>query len=347
LLAACDASLESKVQVTPTVGSTAVHDRTHRAESGAASVGSSAGSVGKLSPARRWSKRVKEAETIARLRDAQTRIESTRKDSLRRGKRDGSTTTSTPSSSTTPSTSGTTTVPSTEPGVSYLFSDDFSAAGLNLNKWRPNWLAGNDTAITKPVNSAEISCYDPAQVSQPGDGYLHLRAVKRSCTANNGITYQYASGLVESAHDFTFTYGRMEARMWLPGSAAGGHNWPAFWADGLGKWPSTGELDVMEILSGGQPCWHFHSLDANGQHQGPGSCARMANPSGWHTFAAEWRPGVVDFFYDGVKVGRLSQWITSSPMFLILNLGISTEHGGDLVTPSETLVDYVRVTSLT
>ena len=75
--------------------------------------------------------------------------------------------------------------------------------------------AGTDTAITKPVNSAELSCYDPAQVSV-GGGNLRLRAVARPCRANNGITYAYASGLVESAHDFTFTFGRLEARIWVP-----------------------------------------------------------------------------------------------------------------------------------
>jgi beta-glucanase (GH16 family) len=72
----------------------------------------------------------------------------------------------------------------------------------------------------------------------------------------------------------------------------------------------------------------------------------MANPSGWHTFAAEWRPGAVTFFYDGVNVGSITQGITASPMYLILNLGISSEHGGDTVLPSEVLVDYVRVSAL-
>jgi beta-glucanase (GH16 family) len=153
------------------------------------------------------------------------------------------------------------------------------------------------------------------------------------------VTYAYASGLVNSRKSFTFAYGRLEARVWLPGNLSSAHNWPAFWANGTGQHPITGELDVMEILSGGQPCWHFHSLETDA-----GDCADQAKPSGWHTYTAEWRPGRVDIWYDGSYQGALTEGITSSPMYLILNLGMSTRHGGPLRAPSEMLVDYVKVT---
>ncbi len=83
--------------------------------------------------------------------------------------------------------------PTSPPGATELFRDDFNGSTLDRSKWRPNWLAGTDDAVTKPVNSAELSCYDPAQVSVSG-GYLHLRAVDRACRADNGVTYPYASG---------------------------------------------------------------------------------------------------------------------------------------------------------
>ena len=223
------------------------------------------------------------------------------------------------------------------PSQAVLFDDQFNGTRLDRTKWRPNWLAGTDAAVTKPVNSQEQSCYDPAQVSV-GGGALHLRAVARPCTANNGITYPYASGLVETAHDFLFTFGRLEARIWVqPGSGAI-RNWPAFWSNGTGTWPWTGELNVMEGLRG-SACWHFHSLSG-----GPGGCTALANPSGWHTYAADWRPGSVTYFYDGVPVGRITTGITSAPMYLVLNLGISWSASPPVAVPSEMLVDYVRVT---
>lgn len=230
-----------------------------------------------------------------------------------------------------------TTQPAPPPASDEVFRDDFDGSRVDLAKWRPNWLAGDDSSITKPVNSAELSCYDPAQVSVSG-GYLHLRAVDRPCRANNGVTYRYASGLVESAHDFTFTYGRIEARIWLPPGSGAVQNWPAFWANGTGPWPVTGELDVMEGLSG-RACWHFHSTAG-----GPGGCAPLASAGGWHTFAAEWRPGAVTFLYDGAQVGRIASGITASPMYLVLNLAVSNEIAPPAQLPSEMLVDWVRVT---
>ena len=222
------------------------------------------------------------------------------------------------------------------PSAGTLFDDEFDGGSLDLSKWQPNWLGAGNDSVTPPVNGEEASCYDPSQVSVSG-GYLHLKAEARSCTAN-GKTYSYASGLVNSRSHFTFTHGHLEARVFVPGNGSA-ENWPAFWADGTGTWPSTGELDVMEGLHGGD-CYHFHSPSG-----GPGGCAQLSPASGWHTFAADWRSGSVTYFYDGQQVGQVTQGITDAPMFLILNLGLSSSISPPVNAPSEMLVDYVRVTS--
>jgi hypothetical protein len=218
-----------------------------------------------------------------------------------------------------------------------LFDDEFNGPALDLSKWQPNWLGENNATITKPIHSLELSCYDPSQVSQPGDGYLHLTAVARTCRADNGITYNYASGLVEARPYFTFTYGYLEARMWLPANDGQTANWPAFWADGTGSWPTTGELDVMEGLHGSD-CFHFHSPGG-----APGGCAALDAPAGWHTFGARWAPGSVTFFYDGQEVGEITDGVTDAPMYPIVNLGVGGQGGAPFV-PSTVLVDWVRIT---
>ncbi len=227
-------------------------------------------------------------------------------------------------------------IPSSPPIL--LFSDEFTGTSLDLSKWRPNWVGKTDAAISKPVNTTEQGCYDPQQVSESG-GYLHLDAVARACTGTNGVTYPYASGLVQTKDHFTFTYGRVEARIWMPPGSGAIQNWPAFWTDGTGVHPKTGEMDVVEGIAG-RACWHFHSSSG-----APGGCAAGVNPAGWHTYAADWRAGVVTYFYDGVQVGRITQGITSAPMFVVLNLGLSSTTSGPVTLPSEMLVDYVRVSA--
>ncbi len=245
------------------------------------------------------------------------------------------TTTIAPTTTTTIAPTTTTTVPST----SYLFDDEFGGTSLDVTKWQPNWLGGSNSTITPPINGAEASCYDPKQVTEPGDGLLHLAAAARSCTASNGKTYAYASGLVNTHSHFTFTAGHLEARVWLDGANGTIYNWPAVWTDGTGTWPSTGESDVMEGLSG-QACFHYHSPSG-----GPGGCV-AGNFTGWHTFGETVQvtsstTTLVTYYYDGVKVG--SETGVNAPHYIILNLGVGG-YGGPLTAPSSMLVDYLRVT---
>lgn len=219
------------------------------------------------------------------------------------------------------------------PPPTYLFDDEFNGATLS-SAWQPNWLGPNNTTITKPVNGAELSCYDPAQVSVSG-GNLNLTAAKRSCKDNNGKTYAYASGLVNTHSSFTFTDGHLEARVFIPGNGSTITNWPAVWTDGTGTWPQTGESDVMEGLSG-KACFHEHT--PNGA---PGGCV-AGDFTGWHIFAEDVRGSTNTYYYDGVKVG--SETNTQSPQFLILNLGVGG-FGGPISTPSTMLIDWIRVSA--
>lgn len=218
------------------------------------------------------------------------------------------------------------------------FRDEFMGSRLNRKKWRPNWLGTSDRQITKPVNSGELSCYHPAQV-RVGGGVATLSLVRRSCRASNGATYRYRSGLIQSSNHYLFRYGYMEARMWLPPGTGTPVDWPAFWAVGTGPWPSTGEIDVMEVVRS-RLCWHFHNLDG-----ASAGCPRRFKRAGWHTFAADWEPGSITFYYDGVTVGQVTSGVTSAAMFLIANLGIGNGHGlgGPRSHRARAAVDYIRV----
>ena len=68
-------------------------------------------------------------------------------------------------------------------------------------------------------------------------------------------------------------------------------------------------------------------------------CPEGTYPGGWHTFAADWEPGIVTYYYDGVDIGSVTSGITSAPMFLILDYA-----AGTLAQAPDTMkVDYLRV----
>jgi beta-glucanase (GH16 family) len=225
------------------------------------------------------------------------------------------------------------------------FADEFNGNSLDLTKWRPNWFGSSDTSVTRPINDYEESCYDPAQV-RVDNGMLHLTAVrltspKAGCVKKNGSPASYASGMVMGDYDYHFTYGYIEARINLPGANGRPENWAAFWANGR-DWPRTGEIDVMETL-GGEPRWHFHYADSSGAHRSAGSAFDLISPkTGWHTFGALWEPGRITFYYDGRAVGSVTSAVTSAPMYMILNHGLSSYISGPITTPSTLQVDYVR-----
>jgi hypothetical protein len=223
-------------------------------------------------------------------------------------------------------------VPTGDPGSwTLLFDDEFDGSSLDTSKWSTGWFG---SGITGPLGAGSLSCFDPAQVSV-GSGELDvaMAAKPESC---GGQTLPYASGIVTTNGKFSFTYGFTEMRAWLPGTGGVISDWPDLWTDGQ-SWPTDGEDDIVEGLQG-QACWHFHYTTGNA----PGGCASGSFTGGWHTFGADWEPGIVTYYYDGNEVGTIAQGITGAPMYLLISLGADNTYGGP-VGPATLRIDYVRV----
>jgi len=219
------------------------------------------------------------------------------------------------------------------------FDDEFSGTSLDTAKWSTGWYG---SGITPPLDSAEQDCYDPAQVSE-GGGTLGLTLIRKS--EDCGVSDQaYTTGVVTTRGKFNFTYGFIEARVWLPavpGNPSAAANWPDVWADGQ-SWPEDGEIDIAEGLGGGG-CAHFNGPD-NPIGVGAGGPTQTGCPDGtyaggWHVFGADWEPGIVTYYYDGADIGSVTSGITSAPMFLIL----SYASGDPYQAPATMTVDYMRV----
>ena len=224
------------------------------------------------------------------------------------------------------------------------FDDEFDGNQLDAAKWSTGWLA---SGITGPVNSTEEECYDPDQVTV-SDGSLNLALITKSESC--GISHPvYASGMVNTNGKFSYTYGFLQARVWLPaatGAAGKIADWPAVWTDGQ-NWPTDGEDDIIEGING-RACAHFHSTvspdgiapaDSTADVTVRSGCVHETLTGGWHTFGADWEPGSVTYYYDGKDIGSVTSGVTSAPMFVILDYA----SGPPYQSPSTMKVDYVRV----
>jgi len=210
--------------------------------------------------------------------------------------------------------------------------DEFTGPSLDTSAWSTGWFGSGET---NPVSDLEDDCYDPSQVVQTG-GDLDLNLIKKHTDCDGGN--DYSTGAVSTAGKYTFTYGLIESRIWVPASQGDVANWPAFWTDGS-HWPEDGEIDIAEGL-GGDMCAHLHN-SAHPSGIGPG-CPSGLFAGGWHTFAADWEPNSLTFYYDGQDIGSVTKGVTSAPMFLVLDYATGTA-GGPTLAPATMKVDYVRV----
>jgi len=228
------------------------------------------------------------------------------------------------------------------------FNDEFEGTALDRTRWVSGefWGTGNTTGegIGAEINRV---CSDSANVTEPGDGYLHLKLSPQQNTCNStqhdgtettsstGALVSSATGERVTGHvGFQYTYGYVEWRAYLNGSSGQIANWPGLWSVGCCHWPHEGEIDTLDAWSPGHACWGFHS-DAGAPTECPGR-----DYTGWHTFGSDWRRGEITYYYDGVRVGRVTLGVTSAPQYLIMNIGA---HSPGEAASGEMLVDYVRL----
>jgi hypothetical protein len=216
-----------------------------------------------------------------------------------------------------------------------VFDSEFNGNTLDQTQWSTG--VDGASGITDGYDyTIEQECYDPAQVGLSA-GVLELTAIAKteSCPPISG-TLPYVSGTVTTYGHFSYTYGYAEAEIWLPGTTDLA-DWPAFWELGQLYDVPKGEIDIVESLAG-QACATFHNGSAS-----PSFCSTGNFTGGWHTFAADWEPGVVNYYYDGTKILSVTSGVTSYPMYLVLDLALSTKITSPDTTPATMQVNYVRV----
>jgi beta-glucanase (GH16 family) len=208
-----------------------------------------------------------------------------------------------------------------------LFADEFSGTALDRAKW--------NVIVTgsgwRTVNDEQQAYVDSPDVLAVADGVLTIRPrFRKGFKTPEGSAFDFVSGRIDTRGKFDFSYGTAAARMKL---AAGEGLWPAFWALGNGRWPDTGEIDVMENV--GDPSWTSVALHGPGYFGNTPLVKRAPLPAAgditaWHVYSVDWTPDLLVFKVDDREIYRASKadvekygrWSFDNPKHLIANLAL-------------------------
>lgn len=258
-------------------------------------------------------------------------------------------------------------VPPTE--WTLVWEDQFDGASLDQDSWTIETGDGTQHGLPVGWGNNEKQWYSPDNINLV-DGNLVITAKQEQ---SNGLPY--TSGRLLTKGKIDFKYGRLEARVKLP---LGQGLWSAFWAlptdDTYGGWPTSGEIDVMEVINasadGAESLGTLHYGMAWPRNVHSGNNTPIGDVEGFHTYAVEWEQDEIRWFVDDVHFSTINaehwwsyyydesqQGYVSSPdnapfnqkFHLLLNLAVGGnlpgEPNADTVFPTEMLVDYVRVYS--
>ena len=240
-----------------------------------------------------------------------------------------------------PSPSPSARAPSWNPGGTYTrtFDDEFNGSAINSALWETcfNCHPGV-TGVSAPVNKLEQVCYASANVSEPGDGHLHMYLASRPSRC--GSNEPYTGSEVDSKWAFSQARGSFEARVFVPSASGQAAAWPAWWITNT----TTGdEIDILEGLDG-RTAAHTHWY-AGGQLQSHG-CTSARPAVGWHRFgvSVDTSARTATFYYDGTLLCRLPYGGTS-PLHLVFDNSIEAASVHPRSFPDGMLVGWVRAWS--
>ncbi|MFK7852729.1 MAG: family 16 glycosylhydrolase [Granulosicoccus sp.] len=234
-----------------------------------------------------------------------------------------------------------------------VFSDEFNGSQLDTTKWNTSYLWGTDLII----NSEEQYYVDIA--NEPDFGFnpfsfdgnnLTINSVKTPPElSSKALNQPYLSGVITSYDAFKFTYGYIETRAKV---SFGRGYWPAFWLLNAYYVDDKPEIDIMEFIGQDQDVvYHtYHYYDSAGQLRSTKSqpTPGIDYTSDFHTYAAEWKPGTIIFYIDGIERHRINDpKVSRQDMYVIANTALGGWWAGSpddsTPFPGEYTLDYIRV----
>ena len=240
-----------------------------------------------------------------------------------------------------------------------VWGEEFDGEWLDPRRWFFETGDGSQYSLVGWGND-ELQWYltDSALLE---NGLLVITARRES---QNG--YDYTSARLHTRSRFAFRYGRIEARIRLPG---GQGLWPAFWLlpqeDTYGTWAASGEIDIMEAINlggtGGNTVFgtlHYGGESPDNVLSGNEYVVPGSATDEFHLYALEWDPTEIRWYVDDVLYAMQNFWHTASAdypapfdrsFYILLNVAVGGRFPGapspGTVFPVTMEVDYVRVYS--
>jgi beta-glucanase (GH16 family) len=236
-------------------------------------------------------------------------------------------------------------------GYKLIWNDEFDGSSVNTNNWV--FEIGDGCPHICGWGNNELQYYrsENAWVS---DDVLTIEAREQSFQGRN-----YTSTRMKTQGKFSFKYGRVDIRALLP---KGQGIWPALWMLGNNitsvGWPACGEIDIMELIGGGDGRDNrVHGTvhwDSNG-HASAGGSYTLQNEifaDKYHVFTIIWDETFIRWYVNDVKYYEIN--ITPShmtefhlPHFFIFNVAVGGNWPGSpnqtTIFPQQLRVDYIRV----
>lgn len=248
-----------------------------------------------------------------------------------------------------------TTDPDSEPitpeGYSLVWNDEFDTNGLPDNsKWSYN-VGGSGWG------NSEAQFYTDARLknAEVKNGLLYITAQKEDFEGK-----QYTSARLVTKGKGDWQYGRIEVRAKLP---KGVGLWPAIWMlpsdNTYGKWPDSGEIDIMESL-GHIPNFVAATIQTKAKNAllGTQKTAIQSVPdcyTAFHNYILEWDAQELRIYVDKTLYNSykndgsgFENWPFDKPFHLILNIAVGGTYGGiegidDSIFPQSMVIDFIRV----
>lgn len=231
-------------------------------------------------------------------------------------------------------------------GWDLVWQDEFAGSDLDDSKWNYN-IGGHGWG------NAELQYYQEENTTVQG-GYLVIEAKKENTNGN-----PYTSSRITTQNKYVFRYGRVDIRAALP---HGQGLWPALWMLGASfadvGWPACGEVDIMEMIGGGEgrddvthSALHWdrdgHTSVSGGKQLDEGTFH-----DSFHIFSIIWNAESIVWLLDDIPF--YEQELTPADMsefhgyfFFIMNVAVGGNWPGypDETTtfPQRMIVDYIRV----